>query len=227
MTAPTRLVFTDVDETLINCKSMFDFLEYYQLGRYGTQGAEKAAAVRNSLLTQAAAGVAREETNRTYFHAWTGEKASDVKRWGEQWFAERSAESSFYLHATREALSAHRIEGALLVLVSGSFPALLDPIARDIGARHVRCTVPQERQGYLTGLIDGPPVIGLGKRSAVETVLRLYPHISPSDCFGYGDHLTDLPMLAAVGHPVVVGENAALRASLPHAPRLAAAPARA
>jgi HAD superfamily hydrolase (TIGR01490 family) len=223
MTAPSRLVFTDVDETLIGCKSMFDFLDYYQWGRYGPQGRARAAEVRRTLLMQAAAGVPREDTNRTYFRAWTGEAAADVARWGERWFTERSAESTFYLRATREALLSHRAAGAVIVLVSGSFPALLEPIARDIGARHVLCTMPQERRGELTGLIEGPPVIGTGKRTAVESVLLHYPHIDPADCFGYGDHPSDLPMLAAVGHPVVVGENAELRRLLPRAPQLAAA----
>ncbi|WP_330301287.1 HAD family hydrolase [Streptomyces sp. NBC_00503] len=220
---PTRLVFSDVDETLINCKSMFDFLDYYLTGRYGDRGAATARSVRETLLAQAASGVPRERTNRTYFRAWAGESAAEVRRWGQRWFAERSAEPSFYLAATREALRGHRAQGAAVVLVSGSFPALLDPIAADVGAAHVVCTVPQSRGGVLTGEIVGEPVIGEGKSVAVRELFGRYPQLDPAECFGYGDHISDLPMLAAVGHPVVVGGSAALLARLPAARRLAAA----
>ncbi len=42
---PARLVFSDVDETLIAVKSMFDFLAYYFCGTRGTRGARLAADV--------------------------------------------------------------------------------------------------------------------------------------------------------------------------------------
>ncbi|WP_035791755.1 HAD family hydrolase [Kitasatospora mediocidica] len=219
-TPPVRLVFCDVDETLIDCKSMFDFLDYYLGERHGQDGLARAREVRESLLAQAARGVPREETNRSYFRAFTGESAREVEQWGERWFAERSARASFYLAPTRAALARHRAAGAALVLVSGSFPALLGPIARDVGAHHVIATLPQERDGMLTGSIVGEPVIGRGKHAAVLSVLARHPHLDAADCYGYGDHISDLPMLEAVGHPVVVGHNPELLARLPGAQQL-------
>ncbi|MFE7524852.1 HAD family hydrolase [Kitasatospora sp. NPDC057542] len=212
---PTRLVFTDVDETLINCRSMFDFLDYYMTGRHGAAGTSRARQLRESLLVQASQGIPREETNRAYFRAWAGERAEDVARWGERWFAERSADGSFYLASTRKALVRHQAGGAAIVLVSGSFPALLDPIARDVRADHVLCTRPEEFDGELTGGLLGDPLVGSGKAEAVRSTIAGYPHLDPADCYGYGDHISDLPMLSAVGHPVVVGRNPELLAQLP------------
>ncbi|MGP2832455.1 HAD hydrolase family protein [Serratia nevei] len=34
-------------------------------------------------------------------------------------------------------------------------------------------------------------------------------NISTSDCYAYGDDLSDIPMLASVGHPVCVGKHTA------------------
>ncbi|MFF2040928.1 HAD family hydrolase [Kitasatospora sp. NPDC058170] len=217
---PTRLVFTDVDETLINCRSMFDFLDYYMTGRHGATGTARARQIRESLLEQGSRGIPREETNRTYFQAWAGEQAEDVARWGERWFAERSANGSFYLTSTREALIRHQADGAAIALVSGSLPALLDPIARDIRADHVLCTRPEECDGELTGRILGDPVVGSGKAAAVHSTITRYPHLNPAECYAYGDHISDLPMLSAVGHPVVVGSNPDLLARLPSRHRL-------
>lgn len=210
MTSPALLVFADVDETLIDCKSMFDFLDFYLAHRYGADGVRRAQALRDSLLAQAAAGVPREETNRTYYQVFRGERAVTVADSARQWFADRSIRVGFFHESTRTALREHRAAGGAVVLVSGSFPAVLEPIAAAVGADHVLCTRPEVRDGLMTGRIVGEPVIGEGKRRAVRALYRRYPWIDPADCYGYGDHVSDLPMLEEVGHPVVVGGNVEL-----------------
>jgi hypothetical protein len=67
MSGPARLVFSDVDETLIRVKSMFDFLAAYLGEKHEAAGAERAERLRQRLLAQAAAGVPRAETNRSYY----------------------------------------------------------------------------------------------------------------------------------------------------------------
>ena len=215
---PTRLVFSDVDETLIKTKSMFDFLDFYLVGRDGPAGAARAAAIRQELSSLVSAGVPREQANRAYYRALAGESVDELDEWGKLWFADRSAtDTGFYIPETLNALLAHRADGAHLILVSGSFPALLRPIAADVGAAHLLCTRPAELDGRLTGELSGEPVIGPGKRAAVRGLLEKYPHIDPADCYAYGDHLSDLPMLAEVGHPVVVGRDPDLIGALPGA----------
>ncbi|MEV7401846.1 HAD-IB family hydrolase [Streptomyces sp. NPDC091267] len=215
--APNRLVFSDVDETLITGKSMMDFLDFYFTRRHGTRGSLHAARTRQHLAAMLSSGTPRAERNRTYYQAWKGERAAEVAEWGARWLGDRRHEKGFYIERIRAELMRHRADGAVLALVSGSFPAVLDPIAADIGAKHLLCTRPEVRAGILSGRIIGSPVIAEGKRVAVRGLLRRHPHIDPADCHGYGDHISDLPMLTEVGHATVVGGDARLLAALPGA----------
>lgn len=217
MSRPARLVFSDVDETLIGVKSMFDFLGYYFSRTRGTRGAALAAGVRRDLLRRTSAGAPREVMNRLYYRAWAGEPAARVAESAEAWYAERSGAPGFYLAATRRALERHRDAGDTVILVSGSFPALLTPIAAEVGATRLLCSVPGVHDGVLTGQLVGDPCIGEAKRTAVRDMLRRCPAVDPARCYAYGDHLSDLPMLAEVGHPVIVGGAAELTARLPRA----------
>jgi phosphoserine phosphatase len=79
----------------------------------------------------------------------------------------------------------------------------------------VLCARPEVRDGVLTGGLLGGPMIGEGKRAAVRAVLRAHPEAAARDCYAYGDHISDLPMLAEVGHPVVVGADPELARRLP------------
>ncbi|MFD0503562.1 HAD family hydrolase [Streptomyces chiangmaiensis] len=166
-------------------------------------------------------GERRESLNRTYFRSWRGEAEREVTAWGRRWFAERSQEpGGFFLPGTLAALRGHVADGAMLVLVSASFPALLAPIAEAVGASEVACTRPVVRGGRFTGELLGPPMAGTAKWNAVRTVLARHPEVAAADCYGYGDHVSDLPMLAEVGHPVVVGRSPELTRLLPGAGRL-------
>ncbi|WP_406208664.1 HAD-IB family hydrolase [Kitasatospora sp. NBC_01560] len=215
--APTRLVFSDVDETLISRKSLIDFFTYYFARRHGGSGRRHADQTLRCLGALTAAGAPRDQGNLAYYRAWQGERADDVAELVGHWYAAEGGEPGFYLPGTRAELRAHREAGAVLVLVSGGFPALLEPIAAEVGAHHLVCTVPEVRAGRLTGAVVGEPAIGQGKAAAVRAILARYPGLGPEDCWAYGDHVSDLPMLAEVGHPVVVGAEPALAAALPSA----------
>ncbi|MFF3657279.1 HAD family hydrolase [Streptomyces olivochromogenes] len=207
---PAYLVFSDADETLIRCKSLLEFLDHYFAERHGTRGRRHAADVRARLTAATAAGMARDEANALYYRAWRGEPLAEIQRSGRRWYAARRAAGGFFVDATWAALRRHRAAGAELVLVSGSFAAVLDPLAEECGAAHVLCTRPAVADGVLTGEVVGEPMIGEGKRRAVRALLARRPHIDPADCHAYGDHVSDLPMLLEVGHPTVAGGSADL-----------------
>ncbi|UWZ59800.1 HAD-IB family hydrolase [Dactylosporangium aurantiacum] len=202
---------------------MFEFLAFYLVERLGPAGRELAASVRRDLLAQAAAGVPRAETNRAYYRAWTGAEVRDVVLAGRRWFDAGRRRPAFFHADVLAALRAHRAAGAHLVLVSGAFAPIVEPIARSIGARHVEVTRLEVRDGRYTGELLGPPVIGEVKGERVRALLHAYPAVPAEDCYAYGDHISDLPMLAEVGHPVIVGDDPALPARLPGAPVLAGA----
>lgn len=205
------IVFCDVDETLINCKSLLDFAAFMRRPL-------DAAAARASLETPA-----RDAANVRYYASLAGESARQIAVEALAWYTWRSRDPRFFIDSTRAELTRHRAAGAHIVLVSGSMPALLRPIADAVGAHHVLCSCPEVQAGKLTGRLVGPPVIGEGKREAVRRLLAQYPDTRPEDCVGYGDHVSDAPMLEEVGRPVIVGGDPGLIRRVPHARVLARA----
>jgi HAD superfamily hydrolase (TIGR01490 family) len=140
---------------------------------------------------------------------------------GRRWFTAARRRRDFFHESVYAALRAHRAGGADLVLVSGAFAPIVGPIAEHIGARYVEVTRLVVAGGRYTGELLGPPVIGAMKAQRVRRLLRAHPEVAAADCYAYGDHLSDLPMLAAVGHPQIVGGDRALAEHLPDAPVLA------
>lgn len=218
-----RAAFFDVDETVITVKSMFDFLRHW-LDRTGAgEGAYEQAA--GALHAIAAAGGHRSEVNRAYYRGFAGIAAADLLAEGRDWYGAYRTRPDAYVSATLDAIERHRRAGDLVVFVSGSFSACLDPLAADLGADLVLGTEPiVGADGRLTGDVVRP-MIGEVKALAVRETLTARD-LSPEDCHCYGDHASDLDMLQQVGHPTVIGADPVLTA---HAERhgwarLAAAP---
>lgn len=87
---------------------------------------------------------------------------------------------------------------------------LLAPLATELGVAHCLCTsLVLDGQGRLTGAIGQPQTIGRGKAEALRFFLRQHG-VSAHDCYAYGDDLSDLPMLEAVGRAVAVGNDRGL-----------------
>jgi HAD superfamily phosphoserine phosphatase-like hydrolase len=106
------------------------------------------------------------------------------------------------------AFRRHAVRRDLTILVSGSFGACLDPIARYLRADGLICSRPSVRDGCYTGTID-TPMVGSAKAAAVlaEAAAR---RIDLAASSAYGDDASDLPVLALVGNPVVVGDDPVL-----------------
>ncbi|MFF0478731.1 HAD family hydrolase [Streptomyces sp. NPDC004284] len=204
--------FFDVDETLITVKSMFGFLAFHL--RAQGLGPDAYDRAEKELKDLAAQGVPREETNRLYYRHFAGHQAADVAQEGRRWFARELARDGFFHPRTLHHLRAHHAEGTVISLVSGSFPACLDPIAAHVGAHRVLCTRPRIENGVYTGELDGEPVIGEGKARAVRRA-QAELGIDADACVAYGDHGSDLPMLLTARRRIVVGTDPALLGHLP------------
>ncbi len=204
-------VFCDVDETLIACESIVDFFPFYFSGPPGSRLRVTYDLFAGPLRRMVRDGAAREILNRSYYRAYAGERLMDVEASGKRWYDERAAADRFYVSEVRAALAAHRREGAEIVLVSGSFAPLLEPIAAAVGASAVIGTRLLVDSGCYTGEIEAP-MIGAYKADAVRAMLRRHPEVDPRQCFAYGDHATDVDVLDCVGNPVLVGADPVLRA---------------
>jgi HAD superfamily hydrolase (TIGR01490 family) len=206
-------VFSDVDETLIKVKSMFRFLAFY----LGTRGEppETYDRLTGELRRAADAGTPRHEINRRYYRLFAGEDAARLAAAGREWFAYETYGAHLttggLFHApVRRALAEHTAAGHPVLLVSGSFFACLDPIAEETGAARAYGTRPVIRRGALTGDVL-VPLIGAAKGRVAYAAAAL-GGVDLATCTAYGDHISDLDLLAAVGHPVVVGDDPALTA---------------
>lgn len=203
--SPRRLVFFDVDETLIALKTGPAFLRDHLTRTHGPDGARRADALLASL-----AGLPREEANRRFHRAFRGCRADEAEAAARRWYEEHSRADGFHLPAPLAALRRHQAEGDAVALVSGTFPPLLAVIAEAVGARYALGARLERCGPTLTGELIGPPAIGEGKRRLVQGLLSRHSDIDPADCWAYGDHPSDLPMLRSVGHGVLVGQDGSL-----------------
>jgi HAD superfamily hydrolase (TIGR01490 family) len=108
-----------------------------------------------------------------------------------------------------ELIASHQAQGRDVVVVSSSGSEVVGPISEMVGADRSIATTMVEREGLYTGEID---FYAYGPHKA-EAILALAAaeEYDLSQSYAYSDSITDLPMLEAVGHPVVVNPDRALR----------------
>ncbi|MFC4606532.1 HAD family hydrolase [Streptomyces maoxianensis] len=203
MTPPAVAAFFDVDGTLTTGTTLFRFLEY----RLAADGFPPSAyrGARQRLKAMTAVGVPRAVTNRAYFENYANLTEARVAAVAEDWFRAELRQGGFFNPAAVAAFRSHAAAGDLTVLVSGSFPACLAPMARYLGADLVLCSQPEIRDGRYTGAVHAP-MIGVEKASAVRRLVAERA-VSAAHSWAYGDHDSDLPLLELVGFPVVVGDE--------------------
>ena len=114
----------------------------------------------------------------------------------------------------------HARQGHFIVIITGS----LEPLAKDVARRianelakrginsviHVVATQLEESVGVWTGRIIGPARIGAAKAESLRTLAHDL-NLDLSRCYAYGNTVSDVPMLAAVGRPATVNASLDLR----------------
>ncbi|MEU3064350.1 HAD-IB family hydrolase [Streptomyces subrutilus] len=209
----TRAAFFDVDHTLTTSAGLFRFLSYW----YAATGRppHHSARERQRLKAMTAAGVSREETNRSYVGLYAGADRGLITRLARDWFRAELSAGGHFNEPVLSALHRHRAAGDLVVLVSGSLPALLEPLADQVGAHHILCTEPETDPAtdtYTGRLVRRPhqPMIGRAKADAVRLFAAAH-RIDLAASTAYGDHVSDAPLLETTGRGVRVGCDPVLR----------------
>jgi HAD superfamily hydrolase (TIGR01490 family) len=104
----------------------------------------------------------------------------------------------------------HRDEGRLVYLVSASPEEVVLPLAEFLGADGAIATrAAVDEQGRYSGDLDFYSY-GPFKVDAMEELAEVHG-IELARSYAYSDSATDIPMLEAVGHPVVVNPDRALQ----------------
>ncbi len=198
--------FFDVDETLINMKSMFHFLQFWYQERNET---ERLKSYMSNFKNEVKNGTVREQLNRDYYRQFKGVDYSNLVEAGEKWFSSILDENLFIDKAI-EALKRHQIQNVDIVFVSGSMFPLLSPIANHLGVKDILCApIALGSDGIVTGEIGIPQTIGQGKKEAILHFCN-NKNIDPEKCYAYGDDISDIPMMEITGHPICVGKNSNL-----------------
>ena len=102
---------------------------------------------------------------------------------------------------------AHQDAGRATFIVSAAGNGVVEPLAAVLGMDGgIGTRYEVDGTGAFTGRFDGPFVYGSGKVEAMEAFAAEHG-IDLAESYAYSDSISDLPMLRAVGHPVVVNPD--------------------
>ena len=109
----------------------------------------------------------------------------------------------------RRLLDIHRHANRSTFIVSAAPQEIVEPLALSLGMTGAIGTRGEVLDGVYTGELEGPFCYGEGKVEAIEQLAR-WDNLDLAQCYAYSDSSSDLPMLSAVGHPVVVNPDGRL-----------------
>lgn len=200
--------FFDLDKTIIATTSATAFSRPFLAGGLLTRGDVLRTAYAQFLYLVGGADAEQTERLRARLSAVsTGWDVATVRRIVAETLHEH-IDPVVYAEAV-ELIATHHTAGRDVVVVSASGSEIVEPIAALLGADHAIATRLEVAEGRYTGGID---FYCYGENKAVamrELAEREGYDLAAS--FAYSDSITDVPMLEAVGHAVVVNPDRTLR----------------
>ena len=205
---PRVAAFFDLDKTIIATSSAFAFgREFMHNGLITTSEALQMSLARATYMI---AGQSSEQMDTT-----RDQLASLVAGWSVEQVREIASETmhnvvtpAIYAEA-RELIAFHRNAGHDVIIISASASHLVDLIAEELGIDQVVATELEVADGRFTGEILFY-CKGAAKADAI-TALAEKSHYDLSASYAYSDSATDIPMLEAVGNPVAVNPDRAMK----------------
>lgn len=200
------LAFFDLDRTLLseNSGSLWVRREF----RSGHLSRWQAAFASGALLRYHLGGTSIEAVLLAALEGLAGSSARELRRRTEAFYAQEIRH--LIRPGARIALEAHRAAGDTLVLLTTSNGDLADLVAADLRLDAVLCNRLEAEGDRHTGRPQGELCYGPGKVRYAEVLAARLGQSLESAAF-YSDSYSDLPMLEAVGRPVVVHPDPRLR----------------
>jgi HAD superfamily hydrolase (TIGR01490 family) len=116
---------------------------------------------------------------------------------------------SVYKEARAE-IACHKTNHARVVLLSSALRAICQEMAISLGIDDIICSELEVKNGYLTGRPLGH--LCFGEEKAVRLLAYCNKNMySASDAWYYGDSISDLTALKAVGNPVCINPDKKLK----------------
>ncbi len=208
MAKQARLALFDLDHTLLDGDG--DDLWCRFLVRCGLAGASEQACNDRMMADYRAGRVAAE----TFSGFYTGLFAGGSPDYWAPWLARFLAEEirPRLPAAARALVEAHRAEGCTLVLTTACNRAIARGTSAELGFEHLLATELEVSNGVYTGRVAGTLNMREGKVQRVRDWLAEQgaPPETMAEAWFYTDSINDLPLLSAVGRPVVVNPDALL-----------------
>jgi HAD superfamily hydrolase (TIGR01490 family) len=202
--------FFDLDKTLMAGSSGMQFARVAT--RHGLVGRRQLASWGFEHLRYRLRGTTDERTAevlRVARETIAGVPARDLERMNPEVMA--AILPRVYPQMLDEVY-AHQDAERPTFIVSAAGSGVVEPLAHVLGMDGgVGTRYEVGDDGNLTGRFDGPFVYGPGKVEAMEACAASHG-IDLGASYAYSDSLSDLPMLRAVGNPVVVNPDPALAA---------------
>ena len=111
---------------------------------------------------------------------------------------------------SRALIEAHLKQGHTVALISAATPYQVTAAARELGIKHVMCTLLETENGKFTGQVVKPTCYGMGKVAAAQKLAEQH-NLKAENCFFYSDSDEDIELLEWVGKPRPLNPNSRLR----------------
>lgn len=210
-TDATEAAFFDLDKTVIARSSTL------AMGRiFRRDGLLASTTVVRTLYAQVVYNLIgadhqrMEQARHAVLELTRGWEAERVRRLVRETMEEVIAPLAY--QEALDLIAEHRHAGRDVWLVSSAGEEIVEPFADHLGVGDVIATRSGlDAQGRYDGTLEFYAYAG-AKATAMQQVAQLRGY-DLARCYAYSDSITDLPMLAAVGHPVAANPDRELRAA--------------
>lgn len=194
------LALFDLDNTLLAGDSDYEWGQF--LIDKGAVDRSTYEAANQRFYDQYKAGTLDiYEFARFAFRPFASNSLEQLEAWRAEFVETRIR--PLILPRARELLARHRSAGDELIIITATNRFVTEPVATELGVRHLLATEPHFENGRFTGEIDGIPCFREGKVARLESWMAEHGADLAGSWF-YSDSHNDLPLLERVDHPVVV-----------------------
>lgn len=203
-----KFAFFDVDQTVVNFKTLIDFEEFwlsYQSSKKQTEEESNSLQKRKHFIRETLRKLPRKQANLLFYEGFKGRSKNELSELIQLWFEtlKKKPNKEYYNMVVISKLKRLQKNNIEPVFVSGSFIELINKFAIELNVKNLLATRLTIESGIYTGEIIGNPVIGEGKKTAIKNFLQNFK-VPPQDCYGFGDHVSDAPFLQYVGKSFIV-----------------------
>lgn len=201
--------FFDLDGTLIPGSANIPFAKAaFKEGMITPKELLKDLSNGISFMLKGATDERSEQVRDRILEAVKNQPASKVESLGESFIGELVDSIT---PAMRRVLDEHAAEGHDRIVLSASPTETVSRVARDAGLEiGVGTTAERDDRNFYTGRLVGPFCYAEGKVEVMESLAKEHGY-DLSKSYAYSDSMSDMPMLLAVGNPVVVNPEPELR----------------